>query len=58
MGDTPATEGAVDIQDEVDLVGLSRMASDALGVRGQFIDVPGQSSILQLLRSFLLLFLL
>ncbi|GJT96288.1 hypothetical protein Tco_1091806 [Tanacetum coccineum] len=31
MGDTPATEGAVDIQDEVDLAGLSRMASDALG---------------------------
>ncbi|GJS10531.1 putative ribonuclease H-like domain-containing protein [Tanacetum coccineum] len=31
VGDTPATEGDVDIQDEVDLEGLSRMASDALG---------------------------
>ncbi|GJW25088.1 hypothetical protein Tco_0038899 [Tanacetum coccineum] len=31
VGDAPATEGDVDIQDEVDLEGLSRMASDALG---------------------------
>ncbi|GJT56736.1 hypothetical protein Tco_0991790 [Tanacetum coccineum] len=30
-GDAPATEGDVDIQDEVDLEGLSRMASEALG---------------------------
>ncbi|GJV87222.1 hypothetical protein Tco_1531160 [Tanacetum coccineum] len=30
VGDAPATEGDVDIQDEVDLDGLSRMASDAL----------------------------
>ncbi|GKF58066.1 hypothetical protein Tco_0171603, partial [Tanacetum coccineum] len=69
VGDAPATEGDVDIQDEVDLEGLSRMASEALGhdqatvpsediEERRFIDVPGQSSILQLLRSFLLLFLL
>ncbi|GJS21102.1 hypothetical protein Tco_0449734 [Tanacetum coccineum] len=31
VGDAPATEGDVDIQDEVDLEGLSRMASEALG---------------------------
>ncbi|GJX06113.1 hypothetical protein Tco_0194045 [Tanacetum coccineum] len=31
VGDAPATEGDVDIQDEVDLDGLSRMASEALG---------------------------
>ncbi|GKA67374.1 hypothetical protein Tco_0767182 [Tanacetum coccineum] len=30
VGDAPATEGDVDIQDEVDLEGLSRMASEAL----------------------------
>ncbi|GJU49924.1 hypothetical protein Tco_1219479 [Tanacetum coccineum] len=31
VGDAPATEGDVDIQDDVDLEGLSRMASEALG---------------------------
>ncbi|GJW32503.1 hypothetical protein Tco_0052535 [Tanacetum coccineum] len=31
VGDAPATEGDVDIQDAVDLEGLSRMASEALG---------------------------
>ncbi|GJS42854.1 reverse transcriptase domain-containing protein [Tanacetum coccineum] len=31
VGDAPATEGDVDIRDEVDLDGLSRMASEALG---------------------------
>ncbi|GJT48671.1 hypothetical protein Tco_0974828 [Tanacetum coccineum] len=31
VGDAPATEGDVDIQDEVDLEGLSRMASEAMG---------------------------
>ncbi|GJR55718.1 hypothetical protein Tco_1406239 [Tanacetum coccineum] len=31
VGDAPATEGDVDIQDDVDLKGLSRMASEALG---------------------------
>ncbi|GJR57466.1 hypothetical protein Tco_1499628 [Tanacetum coccineum] len=31
VGDVPATEGDVDIQDDVDLDGLSRMASAALG---------------------------
>ncbi|GKD57989.1 hypothetical protein Tco_1295498 [Tanacetum coccineum] len=31
VGDAPTTEGDVDIQDEVDLEGLSRMASEALG---------------------------
>ncbi|GJY74241.1 hypothetical protein Tco_0478672 [Tanacetum coccineum] len=30
-GDVPAAEGDVDIQDDVDLEGLSRMASAALG---------------------------
>ncbi|GJW39203.1 hypothetical protein Tco_0065048 [Tanacetum coccineum] len=30
-GDAPATEGDVNIQDDVDLEGLSRMASEALG---------------------------
>ncbi|GJX08378.1 hypothetical protein Tco_0196310 [Tanacetum coccineum] len=30
-GDAPVTEGAVNIQDDVDLEGLSRMASEALG---------------------------
>ncbi|GJR92689.1 hypothetical protein Tco_0264863 [Tanacetum coccineum] len=31
VGDAPATEGDVNIQDDVDLEGLSRMASEALG---------------------------
>ncbi|GJS92080.1 hypothetical protein Tco_0774716 [Tanacetum coccineum] len=31
VGDAPAAEGDVDIQDDVDIVGLSRMASAALG---------------------------
>ncbi|GJV98055.1 hypothetical protein Tco_1549632 [Tanacetum coccineum] len=31
VGDAPPTEGDVDIQDDVDLEGLSRMASEALG---------------------------
>ncbi|GKB80796.1 hypothetical protein Tco_0947691, partial [Tanacetum coccineum] len=31
VGDVPAAEGDVDIQDDVDLAGLSRMASAALG---------------------------
>ncbi|GJR71504.1 hypothetical protein Tco_0083869 [Tanacetum coccineum] len=31
VGDAPATEGDVDVQDAVDLEGLSRMASEALG---------------------------
>ncbi|GJR09202.1 hypothetical protein Tco_0791854 [Tanacetum coccineum] len=31
VGDAPATEGDVNIQDDVDLAGLSRMASEALG---------------------------
>ncbi|GJX35999.1 hypothetical protein Tco_0247556 [Tanacetum coccineum] len=31
VGDAPAIEGDVDIQDDVDLEGLSRMASEALG---------------------------
>ncbi|GJZ15485.1 hypothetical protein Tco_0551162 [Tanacetum coccineum] len=31
VGDAPATEGDVTIQDDVDLAGLSRMASEALG---------------------------
>ncbi|GJR57465.1 hypothetical protein Tco_1499627 [Tanacetum coccineum] len=31
VGDAPATEGDVNIQDDVDIAGLSRMASEALG---------------------------
>ncbi|GJR59762.1 hypothetical protein Tco_1501924 [Tanacetum coccineum] len=31
VGDAPSTEGDVDIQDDVDFEGLSRMASEALG---------------------------
>ncbi|GJZ71098.1 hypothetical protein Tco_0634949 [Tanacetum coccineum] len=46
VGDAPATEGDVDIQDAVDLEGLSRMASKAL----EFYTPP--------LRSFMLLVLL
>ncbi|GJY55080.1 hypothetical protein Tco_0446744 [Tanacetum coccineum] len=40
VGDTPATEGDVDIQDEVDLEGLSCMASEALGY--DQADVPSE----------------
>ncbi|GJR71806.1 putative ribonuclease H-like domain-containing protein [Tanacetum coccineum] len=37
VGDAPATEGDVDIQDDVDIEGLSRMASEALGHDHQLI---------------------